>query len=198
MLLSAMSNLYRVPSIDASYRFSVLFAKRFQRRIFFRNQPIRNKNFLWRPCLLMDRDEMSNLNRGPSMDAVYQISDQLTLRFQRRRFKCEKLTDDRRRTPSDGKSSHCLWQGELEMEIYGRTCLIMVWHYYCNWCTFIKYWLKSSVFVFELLSAYWNPHPCLTCNYLSVKIENIRIFCNRIIYLFGLYVYMLISWYLIF
>jgi hypothetical protein len=30
-----------------------------------------------------------------------------------RRLKCEKLTDDRRRTPSDGKSSHCLWQGEL-------------------------------------------------------------------------------------
>ena len=35
--------------------------------------------------------------------------------FQRRRLKCEKLTDDRRRTPSDGKSSHCLWQGELKL-----------------------------------------------------------------------------------
>jgi hypothetical protein len=34
--------------------------------------------------------------------------------FQRRRLKCEKLTDDRRRTPSDGKSSHYLWQGELK------------------------------------------------------------------------------------
>ena len=34
--------------------------------------------------------------------------------FQSRRLKCEKLTDDRRRTPSDGKSSHCLWQGELK------------------------------------------------------------------------------------
>ena len=33
--------------------------------------------------------------------------------LQRRSLKCEKLTDDRRRTPSDGKSSHCLWQGEL-------------------------------------------------------------------------------------
>jgi hypothetical protein len=33
----------------------------------------------------------------------------------RRRLKCEKLTDDRWRTPSDGKSSHCLWQGELIM-----------------------------------------------------------------------------------
>ena len=36
---------------------------------FFRNQPIRNKNGLWQPCLLTDRDEMSNLYRGPSIDA---------------------------------------------------------------------------------------------------------------------------------
>jgi hypothetical protein len=27
----------------------------------------------------------------------------------------KKLTNDRRRTPSDGKSSHCLWQGELKI-----------------------------------------------------------------------------------
>jgi hypothetical protein len=27
----------------------------------------------------------------------------------------EKLTDDRQRMPSDGKSSHCLWQGELKI-----------------------------------------------------------------------------------
>ena len=40
----------------------------------FKNRPIRNKNCLWWPCLLMDRDEMSNLYRGPSIDASYQIS----------------------------------------------------------------------------------------------------------------------------
>ena len=108
-----MSNLYRGPSIDASYQVSVHLAKRFQRRRFFKNQPIRNKNCLWWPCLLMDRDEKSNRYRGPSIDASYQISDQLGLRFQRRRLKCEKLTNNGRRTPSDGKSSHCLWQGEL-------------------------------------------------------------------------------------
>jgi uncharacterized protein YbaR (Trm112 family) len=32
----------------------------------FRNQPIRNKNCLWRPCLSTGRDEMSNLYRGPA------------------------------------------------------------------------------------------------------------------------------------
>ena len=34
-------------------------------------QPIRNKNRLWQPCLLTDRDGMSNLYRGPSIDASY-------------------------------------------------------------------------------------------------------------------------------
>jgi hypothetical protein len=112
-----MSILYRGPAIDASYQVSVHLAKWYQRRRFFRNQPIRNKNCLWWPCLLTfitDRDEMSNLYRGHAIDASYQVSVHLAKRFQRRGLKCEKLTDDRRRTPSDGKSSHCLWQGELK------------------------------------------------------------------------------------
>ena len=81
----------------------------------FLNWSIRNKNCLWRPYLLMDQDEMSNLYRGPSIDAPYQVSVHLAEGFHRRRLKCEKLTDDRRRTPSDGKSLYCLWQGELKM-----------------------------------------------------------------------------------
>jgi hypothetical protein len=38
----------------------------------------------------MDQDDMSNLYIGPSIDASYQISDQLALQFQRRRLKCVK------------------------------------------------------------------------------------------------------------
>jgi hypothetical protein len=53
----------------------------------FRNQPIRNENGLWWPCLLTDREEISNLYRGPSIDASYQVSVHLAKRFQRRRFK---------------------------------------------------------------------------------------------------------------
>jgi hypothetical protein len=52
----------------------------------FKNQPIRNKNRLWWPCLLTDRDEMSNLYRGPSIDASYQVSVHMAKQFQRRRF----------------------------------------------------------------------------------------------------------------
>ena len=50
----------------------------------FRNRPIRNKNRLWWPRLLMDRDRMSNLYRGPSIDASYQVSVHLAMWFQRR------------------------------------------------------------------------------------------------------------------
>jgi hypothetical protein len=42
----------------------------------------------------MDRDEMSKLYRGPSIDASYQVSFHLAKGFQRRKLKCEKLTDD--------------------------------------------------------------------------------------------------------
>ena len=56
----------------------------------------------------------------PSIDASYQVSVHLAEKFQRRRLKCEKLTDDKRRMPSDGKSSHCLWQGELKKNYFSR------------------------------------------------------------------------------
>jgi hypothetical protein len=50
----------------------------------------------------MDRDKMSILDRGPSIDASYQVSVHMAEGFQRRRLKCEKLTDDRQRTTDDG------------------------------------------------------------------------------------------------
>ena len=80
-----MSSLYRGPSIDTSYQVSIHLAKRFQRRRFFRNQPIRNKNGMWCPCLLTDRDEMNNLYRGHPIhvDASYQVLVHLAKRFQR-------------------------------------------------------------------------------------------------------------------
>ena len=81
-----ISKLYRGPSKDASYQISIHLAKRLQRKRFFWNQPIRNKNCLWRPCLLTDQDEMSNLYRGSAIDVSYQVSVHLVKWFQRRRF----------------------------------------------------------------------------------------------------------------
>ena len=40
----------------------------------------------WWPCLLTDRDEMSNRYRGHAIDASYQVSVHLAKRFQRKRF----------------------------------------------------------------------------------------------------------------
>ena len=65
-----------------------------------KNQPIRNKNRLWRPCLLMDRDKMSNLYREPSN----QFSVHLAKRFQRRFFRNQPI-----------RNKICLW----------RPCLLM-------------------------------------------------------------------------
>ena len=79
-------HIYRGPSNNASYQIAIHLAKRFQRRRFFRNQPIRNNNCLWRPCLLTDQNEMSNLYREPSIDAPYQVSVHLAKNFQRRRY----------------------------------------------------------------------------------------------------------------
>jgi hypothetical protein len=52
----------------------------------FRNRPIRKKKLLCRPCLSMDRDEMSTPYRRPLIDASYHVSVHLAKQFQRRRF----------------------------------------------------------------------------------------------------------------
>ena len=52
----------------------------------FRNRSIRNKNCLWQPCLLTNRDQISNLYRGPSINAPYPVSVHLATWFQKRKF----------------------------------------------------------------------------------------------------------------
>ena len=119
-----MSNLYRgpSPSIDASYQVLVYLAKRFQRRRFFRNQPIRNKNGLWWPCLLTDRNEMSNHYRGPFIDASYQVLVHLAKPFQRRRFL--KLANQKQELPVAAMFVNGSGQHEQSLERTFHRCFI--------------------------------------------------------------------------
>ena len=139
-----ISNLYRGPSIDASYQVSVHLAKRFQRRRLKKIRTIRKKNRLWRPCLLMDRDKISNLYGGSSIYDSCQVSVHMIEGFQRRILKCEMLTDDRRRT-TDAKSSLCLWQGELK-----------------NWFTRHETDRFLNDHCQECVRAYLSIHDCLS------------------------------------
>jgi hypothetical protein len=59
-------------------------AKQFQRRRFIESD--QSKTRVACVCLLMDQNEMSNLYRGSSIDASYQVSYHLAKRFQSRRF----------------------------------------------------------------------------------------------------------------
>ena len=81
-----MSNLYRGPSMDASYQVSYHLVKWLQRKSCFRNRPIRNKNCLWWPFLLTDQNGTNNSNRGPSIDASYHVSVHLAKLLQSRRL----------------------------------------------------------------------------------------------------------------
>ena len=119
-----MSNLHRGHSIDASCYASVNLAKRFQRR-FLKIGQSETRITCGGPCLITDRDEMSklyrrhNFQRGPTIDASYQVSLHLAEGFQRKRLKCEKLRDDghqvmaKARWTLNTNQSHCLRQGEL-------------------------------------------------------------------------------------
>ena len=67
-------------------KFQFIWERGFRGEDFLEINQSENKNGLWWPCLLTDRDEMSNLYRGPSIDASYHVSVHLAKRFQRRRF----------------------------------------------------------------------------------------------------------------
>jgi hypothetical protein len=71
-------------------KFRFIWPSGSEERIFL-NQPIRNKNFLWQPCLLTDREEMCNLYTGPCINASYQVSGHLVKRI---RTKCAILIED--------------------------------------------------------------------------------------------------------
>ena len=76
----------------------------------------------WQPCWISNQHQKHKSGRGPSSEHFWEVWLISVQRFQRRTFKCEKLTDgqmDGRRTLTHDKSSHGLWPGELKKKKTG-------------------------------------------------------------------------------
>ena len=67
-------------------KFGSILPSSFRGEDFFKQQPIRNKNCPWHPYLLVERNEMEKLYRGPYIDAYCQVWFHLAKLFQRRRL----------------------------------------------------------------------------------------------------------------
>ena len=67
----------------------------------------------WQPCWISNQHQKHKSGRGSSSEHFWQVWLKSVQRIQRRRFKCEKLMDERRTLTHD-KSSHGLWPGELK------------------------------------------------------------------------------------
>ena len=107
--LNEISNLYITPSTDASDKIQFIWLSSFREDFFLENQPIRNKNCIWWPCLLMDWNEINNLNRGPSIDASYQVRFILPSNPTKFGSFCQAILEEKifRNPPTRNKK--CLW-----------------------------------------------------------------------------------------
>ena len=117
-------------------KFQFIWESGFRGEDFFRNQPIKNKNGLWWPCLLTDRDEMSTINRGLSIDASYQVSVHLPKWFQSRRFlNIFPIGSFVKTMSADG--GHLGWR-------FGSLDIILKVDHLCHVCFKLAYWFQRT------------------------------------------------------
>ena len=95
----------------------------------FRYLSIWNKHRLWRPCLLTDKDEISKVYRGPSIDASYQVSVHLAKRFQRRRLK--KYANQKQELPVVAMFVNGSRQNEQSLKRTFHRCFLPSFSSYC-------------------------------------------------------------------
>ena len=65
----------------------------FLTRRFLKFQPMRTHYGPWQPCWISNQHQKHKSGRGPSNEHFWQVWFNSVQWFQRRRFKCEKLTD---------------------------------------------------------------------------------------------------------
>ena len=102
----------------------------------------------WQPCWISNQHQKHKSGRGPSSEHFWQVWLISVQRFQRRRFKCEKLTDGRRTLTHD-KSSHGLWPGELIKQHWLR-------HSFSSDKYFTVFYMYVSVFILSVKLAKIN------------------------------------------
>ena len=86
----------------------------------------------WQPCWISNQHQKHKCGGGPSNEYFCQVWLKSVQRFQKRRFKCEKLTDgqtDVRQTLTHDKSSHGLWPGELKKKMMILIAFILLDHH---------------------------------------------------------------------
>jgi hypothetical protein len=71
----------------------------FWQEYFFKFQPMRTHYGTWQPCWISNQHQKHKSGREPSNEHFWHVWLKSVQRFQRRRFKCEKLTDDDGRLP---------------------------------------------------------------------------------------------------
>ena len=100
------------PPNDHSCKVTIQLAWWSLTRGFLKFQPMRTHYGPWPPCWISNQHRKHKSGRGPSSEHLWQVCLKTVLRFQRRRVKCEKLTDGR--TLTHDRSSPGLWPGELK------------------------------------------------------------------------------------
>ena len=87
-----------------------------------KNRPIRKKSRLWWPCLLTDRSEMSNLYRGPSIDASYQVTDHWQSSFRGKDF--QKSTNQKQELPVVAMFVNGSGRNEQSVQTTSHRCIL--------------------------------------------------------------------------
>ena len=82
------------PPNDHSCKVTIQLASWFLTR-FLKFQPMRTHYGPWQPCWISNQHQKQKSGRGPSNEHFWKVWLKSVQRFQRRRFKCEKLTDGR-------------------------------------------------------------------------------------------------------
>ena len=96
---SALKKRYTEPFICVSYQIWFILLLGFRGKDFLTNRQTGNKNCLRRPCLVADQDKISDLHRGPSIDASNQVSVHLEKRIREEFF---------RNRPTG--NNNCMWR----------------------------------------------------------------------------------------